>query len=191
MISVELLVQAYLSGSFPMADPDEGDQIYWHTPETRGLIPLDDTFRVPKNLMRLYKKEKFELSINRAFSEVINQCSLLRQGDTWISEEIIDVYTQMHKLGLAHSFEVWLDGALVGGLYGVAIGKAFFGESMFHKVTDASKIALVFLVEFLKEQNFQLLDCQYLNPHLLQFGAYEVTQEEFLSRLQEIIHGIS
>lgn len=191
MISVELLVQAYLSGSFPMADPDEGDQIYWHTPETRGLIPLDDTFRVPKNLMRLYKKEKFELSINRAFPDVINQCSLLRQGDTWISEEIIDVYTQMHKLGLAHSFEVWLDGALVGGLYGVAIGKAFFGESMFHKVTDASKIALVFLVEFLKEQNFQLLDCQYLNPHLLQFGAYEVTQEEFLSRLQEIIHGIS
>ena len=191
MISVELLVQAYLSGSFPMADPDEGDQIYWHTPETRGLIPLDDNFRVPKNLMRLYKKEKFELSINRAFPEVINQCSLLRKGDTWISEEIIDVYTQMHKLGLAHSFEVWLDGALVGGLYGVAIGKAFFGESMFHTVTDASKIALVFLVEFLKEQNFQLLDCQYLNPHLLQFGAYEVTQEEFLSRLQEIIHGIS
>jgi leucyl/phenylalanyl-tRNA--protein transferase len=191
VISVELLVQAYLSGSFPMADPDEGDQIYWHTPETRGLIPLDDTFRVKKNLMRLYKKEKFELSINRAFPEVINQCSLLRKGDTWISEEIIDVYTQMHKLGLAHSFEVWLDGALVGGLYGVAIGKAFFGESMFHKVTDASKIALVFLVEFLKEQNFQLLDCQYLNPHLLQFGAYEVTQEEFLSRLQEIIHGIS
>ena len=93
MISVELLVQAYLSGSFPMADPDEGDQIYWHTPETRGLIPLDDTFRVPKNLMRLYKKEKFELTINRAFPEVIEQCALLRQGDTWISEEIIDVYT--------------------------------------------------------------------------------------------------
>ncbi|NBX87527.1 MAG: leucyl/phenylalanyl-tRNA--protein transferase [Bacteroidetes bacterium] len=191
MISVELLVQAYLSGSFPMADPDEGDQIYWHTPETRGLIPLDDTFKVPKNLMRLYKKEKFELTINRAFPEVIEQCSLLRQGDTWISEEIIAVYTEMHKLGLAHSFEVWLDGVLVGGLYGVAIGKAFFGESMFHTVSDASKIALVFLVEFLQEQNFQLLDCQYLNPHLLQFGAYEVTQEEFLSRLQEIIHGIS
>jgi len=191
VLSVELLVQAYLSGSFPMADPDEGDQIYWHTPEMRGLIPLDDTFKVPKNLMRLYRKEKFELTINRAFPEVIEQCSLLRQGDTWISEEIIAVYTEMHKLGLAHSFEVWLDGVLVGGLYGVAIGKAFFGESMFHTVSDASKIALVFLVEFLQEQNFQLLDCQYLNPHLLQFGAYEVTQEEFLSRLQEIIHGIS
>jgi leucyl/phenylalanyl-tRNA--protein transferase len=191
VISVELLVQAYLSGSFPMADPDEGDQIYWHTPETRGLIPLDDTFRVPKNLMRLYKKEQFELTINRAFPEVIEQCALLRQGDTWISEEIIDVYTEMHKLGLAHSFEVWLDGALVGGLYGVAIGKAFFGESMFQKVTDTSKIALVFLVEFLKEQNFQLLDCQYLNPHLLQFGAYEVTQEEYLLRLQGVIHTIS
>mgnify|MGYP002379937160 FL=1 len=191
MISVELLVQAYLSGSFPMADPDEGDQIYWHTPETRGLIPLDDTFRVPKNLMRLYKKEKFEMTINRAFPEVIEQCALLRQGDTWISEEIIDVYTEMHKLGLAHSFEVWLDGALVGGLYGVAIGKAFFGESMFQKVTDKSKIALVFLVALLKEQNFQLLDCQYLNPHLLQFGAYEVTQEEYLLRLQGVIHTIS
>jgi leucyl/phenylalanyl-tRNA--protein transferase len=191
VISVELLVQAYLSGSFPMADPEEGNQIYWHTPETRGLIPLDDTFKVPKNLMRLYKKEKFELTINRAFLEVIEQCSLLRQGDTWISEEIIDVYTEMHKLGLAHSFEVWLDGELVGGLYGIAIGKAFFGESMFHKVTDASKIALVFLVEFLKEQNFQLLDCQYLNPHLLQFGAYEVTQEDYLLRLQEVIHAIS
>lgn len=191
MISVELLVQAYLSGSFPMADPEEGNQIYWHTPETRGLIPLDDTFKVPKNLMRLYKKEKFELTTNRAFLEVIEQCSLLRQGDTWISEEIIDVYTEMHKLGLAHSFEVWLDGELVGGLYGIAIGKAFFGESMFHKVTDASKIALVFLVEFLKEQNFQLLDCQYLNPHLLQFGAYEVTQEDYLLRLQEVIHAIS
>jgi leucyl/phenylalanyl-tRNA--protein transferase len=191
VISVELLVQAYLSGSFPMADPDEGDQIYWHTPETRGLIPLDDTFRVPKNLMRLYKKEKFELTINRAFPEVIEQCSLLRQGDTWISKEIIDAYTEMHTLGLAHSFEVWLDGALVGGLYGVAIGKAFFGESMFQKVTDTSKIALVFLVEFLKEQNFQLLDCQYLNPHLLQFGAYEVTQEEYLLRLQGVIHTIS
>jgi leucyl/phenylalanyl-tRNA--protein transferase len=191
VISVELLVQAYLSGSFPMADPEEGNQIYWHTPETRGLIPLDDAFKVPKNLMRLYKKEKFELTINRAFHEVIEQCSLLRQGDTWISEEIIDVYTEMHKLGLAHSFEVWLDGELVGGLYGVAIGKAFFGESMFHKVTDASKIALVFLVEFLKEQNFQLLDCQYLNPHLLQFGAYEVTQEDYLLRLQEVIHAIS
>jgi len=191
VISVELLVQAYLSGSFPMADPDEGDQIYWHTPETRGLIPLDDTFRVPKNLMRLYKKEKFEMTINRAFPEVIEQCALLRQGDTWISEEIIDVYTEMHKLGLAHSFEVWLDGALVGGLYGVAIGKAFFGESMFQKVTDTSKIALVFLVEFLKEQNFQLLDCQYLNPHLVQFGAYEVTQEEYLLRLQGVIHTIS
>ena len=191
MISVELLVQAYLSGSFPMADPEEGDQIYWHTPETRGLIPLDDTFKVPKNLMRLYRKEKFELTINRAFPEVIEQCSLLRQGDTWISEEIIAVYTEMHKLGLAHSFEVWLDGVLVGGLYGVAIGKAFFGESMFHTVSDASKIALVFLVEFLKEQNFQLLDCQYLNPHLLQFGAYEVTQEEYLLRLQGVIHTIS
>jgi leucyl/phenylalanyl-tRNA--protein transferase len=172
-----------------MADPDEDNQIYWHTPEKRGLIPLDNRFRVPKNLSRLYKKDKFQLTINHAFSEVIEQCSVLRMGDTWISQDIIDVYSEMNQLGLAHSFEVWLDGDLVGGLYGVAIGKVFFGESMFHKVTDASKIALVFLVEFLKEQNFKMLDCQYLNPHLLQFGAYEINQEDFLIQLNEIIHG--
>ena len=170
MISVELLVQAYLSGSFPMADPDEGDQIYWHTPETRGLIPLDDTFRVPKNLMRLYKKEKFEMTINRAFPEVIEQCALLRQGDTWISEEIIDVYTEMHKLGLAHSFEVWLDGALVGGLYGVAIGKAFFGESMFSLESNASKAALIYLSYFALQNGIELIDCQQSTNHLKSCG---------------------
>ena len=188
MLSAELVIQAYLSGSFPMADPDEGDTIYWHTPTSRGLIPLDARFKVPKNLMRLYRKNHFELSINRAFVEVINACANRGEEDTWISSEIKSVYTELHEKGWAHSFEVWYKGELVGGLYGVSIGKVFFGESMFHTMTDASKIALVFLVEFLREQHFEMIDCQYLNPHLLQFGAYEVSQVVFLEELRRILY---
>ena len=188
MLSPELLIQAYLSGSFPMADPDEDNQIYWHTPTQRGLIPLDHRFKVPKNLARLYRKGVFETSINREFETVIRQCAALRPGDTWISEEIIDAYCELNCIGLAHSFEVWKDDQLVGGLYGVALGKVFCGESMFHTATDASKIALVFLVEFLREQKFELLDTQYLNPHLLQFGAYEITQEEYMLQFNEILN---
>ena len=170
-----------------MADPDEDDAIYWHTPKVRGLIPLDDRFKVPKNLMRLYRKGIFELTINRAFREVIEACSIRKADSTWISQEIKDVYTELHEKGWAHSFEVWHEGKLVGGLYGVSIAKVFFGESMFHTMTDASKIALVFLVEFLREQDFKLIDSQYLNPHLLQFGAYAVTQEAFLDELRRIL----
>lgn len=187
MLSAELVIQAYLSGSFPMADPDEGDAIYWHTPKTRGLIPLDDRFKVPKNLRRLYKKDRFELTINRAFREVIAACANRGEEGTWISQEIKAVYIELHEKGWAHSFEVWYEGQLVGGLYGVSIAKVFFGESMFHTMTDASKIALVFLVEFLREQQFELIDCQYLNPHLLQFGAYEVSQEQYMEELRKVL----
>lgn len=188
MLTPELLVQAYLSGSFPMADPEEGNMIYWHTPKVRGLLPLDERFKVPKNLRRLYRKGVFDLRINTAFAEVIELCSQRLDDDTWISDEIKQVYIEMHQQGLAHSFEAWLDGELVGGLYGVAFGKVFFGESMFHRVRDASKVTLVFLVEFLREQGFQMVDCQYLNPHLLQFGAYELSQEDYLSKLDEILN---
>lgn len=188
MLTPELLVQAYLSGSFPMADPEEGNMIYWHTPKVRGLLPLDERFKVPKNLRRLYRKGVFDLRINTAFTEVIELCSQRLDDDTWISDEIKQVYIEMHQQGLAHSFEAWLDGELVGGLYGVAFGKVFFGESMFHRVRDASKVTLVFMVEFLREQGFQMVDCQYLNPHLLQFGAYELSQEDYLSKLEEILN---
>ncbi len=188
MLTPELLVQAYLSGSFPMADPEEGNMIYWHTPKVRGLLPLDERFKVPKNLRRLYRKGVFDLRINTAFAEVIELCSQRLDDDTWISDEIKQVYIEMHQQGLAHSFEAWLDGELVGGLYGVAFGKVFFGESMFHRVRDASKVTLVFMVEFLREQGFQMVDCQYLNPHLLQFGAYELSQEDYLSKLDEILN---
>lgn len=187
LLTPQLLLQAYTSGTFPMADPDEGGQIYWHTPEMRGIIPLDDRFKIPKNLKRLYKKEKFRLEINRNFETVIRQCKELRADDTWISDEILEAYTELHKLGFAHSFEAYYNDELVGGLYGVAVRKAFFGESMFSIMTDASKICLVFLVEFLREQEFVLLDTQYLNPHIVQFGAFEISHEEFLELLDRAL----
>ena len=187
LLTPEILIQAYSSGAFPMADPEEDNQIYWHTPQMRGVIPLDDRFKVSKNLKRLYKKDKFDLYINRNFDQVIDYCRSLREDETWISDEILDAYKQLHEGGFAHSFEVYEKGKLVGGLYGVSIGKAFFGESMFHLVTDASKIALVFLVEFLREHNFLLLDTQYLNPHIAQFGAYEITHQEYIKLLRRAI----
>lgn len=173
-----------------MADPEEDNRIYWHTPESRGIIPLDHRFHVPKNLKRLYKSNKFDLYINRNFEQVIQKCAELRSDDTWISPEIIDAYTELHREGFAHSFEAYYNGKLVGGLYGVSIRKAFFGESMFHEMTDASKVCMVFLVEFLREQKFQLLDTQYLNPHIAQFGAYEIPHEEYLQLLEDAISAV-
>ena len=186
-LNTPLLLQAYLSGSFPMADPDEEGAIYWHTPQLRGIIPLDNDFHIPKNLKRLYKKKPFELVINRNFEAVIEACSTNRNDDTWISPEIKEAYIQLHRDGFAHSFEAYLDGELVGGLYGVSIRKAFFGESMFHRVTDASKICLIFLVEFLRDQQFKLLDTQYLNSHIAQFGAYEVSHKTFMDLLADAV----
>lgn len=182
------MVQAYAAGAFPMAHPDQDNAIYWHTPAIRGIIPLDDKFIVPKNLARLYRQEKFDLYINKAFDQVIEECAKTRDDDTWISQEIIDAYIELNQRGLAHSFEAWQNGELVGGLYGVSLGKAFFGESMFFKVRDASKIALVFLVETLRNNDFQLLDSQYLNPHLVQFGAYEISHDEYLELLHQALN---
>lgn len=171
-----------------MADPDEDDQIYWHTPKMRGIIPLDHRFKVSKNLARLYRKQQFSVYINRQFETVIRECQRLRSEDTWISDEIVEAYIGLHKEGFAHSFEAYQNGKLVGGLYGVSIGKAFFGESMFHTVTDASKICLVYLVEFLREHKFLLLDTQYLNPHIEQFGALEIPHETYLKLLNKALN---
>ena len=187
LLSPQLLLQAYTSGSFPMADPEEDNQIYWHTPVMRGIIPLDERFHVSKNLKRLYRKKTFSVYVNRNFETVIRKCQELRSDDTWISEEIVDAYLGLHEHGYAHSFEAYQNGELVGGLYGVSIGKAFFGESMFHTVTDASKICLVYLVEFLRDNDFQLLDTQYLNPHIMQFGAYDIPHKEYMRLLNKAL----
>lgn len=181
MLDPTELLYAYAQGYFPMAIPEEENEIYWFKPEDRGIIPLDK-FHVPKNLKRLYKQGKFELRINADFEGTIRACA--DRSDTWISEEIISSYCKLNELGYALSFETWLNGELVGGLYGVALGRAFFGESMFHKVTDASKIALVFLIEFLTDRDFILLDTQYLNDHLKQFGGIAIPDEEYEKLLE-------
>ena len=175
-------MQAYRFGIFPMAMRD--NSIEWFSPEPRAILPLDK-FHVPHGLRRVAAKNMFEIKIDERFGEVIRACS--KRRDTWINSEIIESYEKLHDLGHAHSVETWLAGKLVGGLYGVAIGGAFFGESMFHRKTDASKIALLALVEHLRKQKFALLDTQWLTPHLLQFGAVEIPRAQYLKLLKRAV----
>jgi leucyl/phenylalanyl-tRNA--protein transferase len=186
VIPTELLLAAYASGWFPMAD-EEG-VISWYSPDPRGIMPLE-TFHVPSRLQRVVRKGRVQVEIDTAFEEVMRSCAVAeREPDetgTWISEEIIESYGALHAQGFAHSVEVRQDGALVGGLYGVALGGAFFGESMFHRVTDASKVALVALVDRLRSRGFILLDTQWVTPHLQQFGAIEIPRSEYLRLLEE------
>ena len=186
MIETELLLAAYASGWFPMAD-EEG-VISWYSPDPRGIMPID-TFHVPSRLQREFRRGTVQVEIDTAFEQVMRACAEAeREPDdtgTWISEEIIESYCALHEQGFAHSVEVRQDGALVGGLYGVALGGAFFGESMFHRVTDASKVALVALVKRLQSHGFVLLDTQWVTAHLQQFGAIEIPRPEYLARLDE------
>ena len=182
MIDPELLLQGYRLGVFPMAMGD--DSIQWFSPDPRVILPLED-FHVPHALRRLVRKKVFGTTIDNAFSKVIETCA--KREDTWINLEIIESYTRLHELGCAHSVEAWKEGALAGGLYGVAVGGAFFGESMFHHVTDASKIALVALVEHLRARKFALLDTQWLTPHLQQFGGIEISRNQYLRLLQRAV----
>jgi len=162
----------------------EDDSIEWFSPDPRAILPLED-FHAPHALRRLLRKRVFETTIDNAFSEVIVACA--KRKDTWISREIIESYTRLHELGHAHSVEAWKQGRLAGGLYGVAVGGAFFGESMFHRVTDASKIALVALVEHLRASKFVLLDTQWLTPHLQQFGGVEISRHHYLRLLRRVV----
>jgi leucyl/phenylalanyl-tRNA--protein transferase len=182
MIDPELLLQGYRLGVFPMAMED--DSIQWFSPDPRAILPLED-FHVPHALRRLVRKKVFGTTIDNAFSKVIEACA--KREDTWINLEIVESYTRLHELGCAHSVEVWKEGALAGGLYGVAVGGAFFGESMFHHVTDASKIALVTLVEHLRTRKFALLDTQWLTPHLQQFGGIEISRNQYLRLLNRAV----
>ena len=182
MIEPELLLQGYRLGVFPMAMED--DSIAWFSPDPRAIIPLD-RFHVPHDLRRVQRQKIFEIRIDSRFGEVMRGCA--KREDTWINREIIESYEQLHKLGYAHSVEAWSKGKLAGGLYGVAIGGAFFGESMYHRERDASKIALVALVERLRAKKFVLLDTQWLTPHLKQFGAIEIKREQYLHLLTRAV----
>ena len=186
MIPSDLLLAAYSSGWFPMAD--EAGAISWYSPDPRGVMPLD-TFHVPSRLRRTMRHSALQVRIDTVFAEVMRACAEAERegedGGTWISDEIISSYSALHRLGYAHSVEVHDGDRLVGGLYGVALGGAFFGGSMVHTATDASKIALVALIDRLRERGFTLLDTQWVTPHLQQFGAIEIPRPDYLRKLEE------
>ena len=183
-LTAELVLYGYQHGVFPMADPDDGNAVYWYRPEQRGILPLD-AFYVPHNLARLVRQNRFEVVTDRDFPAVIRACA--HRETTWISEEIIDAYTALHRWGYAHSVECWQDDALVGGLYGVTLGGVFFGESMFHRAANASKVALVHLVRRLRLGGYVMLDTQYVTDHLKQFGVIEIPCAEYERRLVEAL----
>jgi len=158
--------------------------IEWFSPDPRAILPLDK-FHIPHGLRRVAAKKTFEIKTNQRFGEVIRACA--KRRDTWINDEIIESYESLHRLGYAHSIETWHAGKLAGGLYGVAIGGAFFGESMFHRKTDASKIALLALVEHLRAKKFALLDTQWVTPHLVQFGAIEIPRSQYVKLLKRAV----
>ena len=184
IIDPQFLCTAYCNGYFPMADPKTGE-IGWYSPDPRTIFDLNE-FHIPRSLKLTLKKKNYEIRINTEFEKVMRACA--EREETWISEQIVQSYIQLHKLGIAHSVETWRDGRLIGGLYGVAIRGAFFGESMFSRMRDASKIALVNLVNRMKERRFILLDTQFLTSHLKRFGAREIPREEYLKRLEESIN---
>ena len=179
-----LVVRAYREGVFPMGLEEGG--IGWFSPDPRGIMPLD-TFRVPSRLARVVRQARFEVAVDRDFAGVMRACAERPEDGTWISDEILECYTALHRLGLAHSVETWQQDRLVGGLYGVHLGGAFFGESMFHRATDASKVALAALVDRMRRRNFRLLDIQWITPHLEQFGAIEIAREEYPTLLQSAL----
>ena len=182
-LAPEKLLAAYSVGIFPMAD-DKGE-VHWLAPDPRAVIELD-AVKVPRSLRALRKRGEFQLSVNCAFNEVIAACADRREG-TWISDDIKGAYRVLHRLGFAHSVEAWRGEELAGGLYGMAIGGAFFGESMFHRVTDASKLALVYLIERMRRRGFALLDVQFLTEHLQRFGAVEIPRMEYERRLRRAL----
>ena len=182
LIPAQILLEAYSRGVFPMAEDGE---ILWFSPTQRGLIPLDERFHIPHGLKRALKRKPFEIRWDSAFREVMLACA--EREETWIDEVILESYCQLHQLGFAHSVECWDADGLQGGLYGVALPGVFFGESMFSRKTNASKIALVALVEHLRAQKFSLLDTQWMTPHLRQFGGYEMARKDYLRALREAL----
>lgn len=177
IIPPETMLDFYRRGVFPMAVDGE---LRLFSPDPRGVIPLDG-FRIPHGSRKVLRDPSWEVSVNEAFEEIVLGCA--ERDETWIDETIFLTYAELHHLGHAHSVEVWRDGELAGGLYGVAIGAAFFGESMFSRVPGASKVALVSLVDILRAQGYELLDTQWVTPHLEKFGACEIPRDEYLEKL--------
>jgi leucyl/phenylalanyl-tRNA--protein transferase len=189
-LTPNLLVQAYARGLFPMAESRESGEIYWVDPELRGVIPLHG-FHLPRRLKRTVRQDRFRVTVDQAFADVIDACSQLDfargRFDSWINDEIVQAYRELHRLGLAHSVECWDGERLAGGLYGVSLRAAFFGESMFSRETDASKVALVHLVARLRRGGYLLLDSQFVNDHLKQFGVDEVPKARFQVLLRDAL----
>jgi leucyl/phenylalanyl-tRNA---protein transferase len=182
------LLAAYARGAFPWYST--GEAILWWSPDPR-MVMFPDELKVTRSLARRLRRRDYEIRFDSAFREVIQACSATRrfgQDGTWIVPEMVEAYCRLHELGHAHSVETWIDGKLVGGLYGVAIGRMFYGESMFHHVTDASKIAFVHLVRYLQQHSFGMIDCQMKTSHLERFGAREIPRAEFASQLEELIN---
>lgn len=187
-ITPQMLLRAYATGVFPMAESADDPGLFWLEPEQRGILPLTE-FHVPRRLARTLRSGRFHFRVDTAFDEVIAACAAAVEDrpSTWISKRIRSLYGQLHRLGHCHSVECYAGADLVGGLYGVAIGGAFFGESMFHRATDASKAALVHLVDRLKIGGYTLLDSQFITEHLSQFGAIEIPKQEYQIRLKDAI----
>jgi leucyl/phenylalanyl-tRNA--protein transferase len=181
----DTVLLAYTQGAFPMTDRDGVTR--WYTADPRGVIPLSG-FHIPRTLRQIVRQKLFDVRINHGFSKTMRACMTGHPGGSWISEDLIRVYSELHNRGFAHSVEAWKDGELVGGLYGVTIGGAFFGESMFHSQRDASKVALVHLVERLGERKFTLLDTQASTSHLERFGCIELPADEYMSRLRKALN---
>ncbi len=187
-ITPALLLQAYASGVFPMAESATDPEVFWVRPQSRGVVPLD-AFHMPKSLRKTIRRALFEVRINIDFAGVIDACAEQREvrPSTWINAPIREAYVELHRIGHSHSVEAWRDGTMVGGLYGVTMGAAFFGESMFSNETDASKVCLAHLVERLRERGFLLLDTQFTTEHLKRFGAIDVPRRKYEKMLAEAL----
>ena len=185
-ISPEQLIQAYMLGIFPMANSRKDKKIVFVDPEYRALMPIDK-FKASKSLIRLASKRPFEITTNKAFVDVIKSCAIVNRSETWINQEIESLFISLNKMRYAHSIECWQKKKLVGGIYGIALGGVFFAESMFSTVSNGSKIALINLVARLWQNGFKILDVQFLNDHLIQFGTYEITKATFKQKLKKAI----
>lgn len=177
-------MRAYRTGLFPMAEHRDDPEVFWVEPRRRGIFPLDQ-FHISRSLAKRLRRDDYDVTLNRAFDDVIDACADRRE--TWISTEIRRLYTDLHHEGFAHSLEVWKEGELIGGVYGVAVGGAFCGESMFSRATDGSKIALSWLIDLLNRTGFTLFDTQFLTPHLASLGAQEITRAAYTRRLEEAV----